>query len=128
MTQSHEYKQYDAAWKRVILCTSLWSRTLGMDGLTIKHRRVDAPPEDGELAATHPQWEYKQASIIWYMPKVAAIDDDELEAAVVHEFVHVLLAPMETWAREQKKCPTQAFEFAVESVTQAILKVAINHG
>lgn len=49
----------------------------------------------GEAIATcSPQWQYQRASIAFNLEEVERLDDGSLEAVVVHELVHVLVAEM----------------------------------
>lgn len=116
---------YDTAWKRVILVTSHWDRVLGVSRFAaVMHRRVNTLPDEpnqGIVAETKSAWEYRQASIIWYVPNVCTIDDEELERIALHEFIHVLIAPME--ARVSDKFHKER-EYAVQCLTDAILKLA----
>lgn len=119
--------RYEDAYNRVLFVTSLWDKTLGVSRVAqVTHRRADILPDEpnqGIVAETKVSWEYRQASIIWYVPNVCTIDDAELERIVVHEFVHVLIAPME--ARVPDKFVKER-EFAVQCLTDAILNVATN--
>lgn len=112
---------YDAAWERVLVATAKWEALLGLDYLSIYHRRIDAladEPHQSIIAETKAQWQYKQASILWYVPNVATIEDDQLEGVVIHEFCHVLLASMECLITPTKH--REACEYAIQNVADAI--------
>lgn len=111
---------FDDAWKRIETMTAKWQDYLDM-GLRITHRRLDTvadEPMQGMVAETKVCWEYRQASILWYVPNVCTIEDDELERIVIHEFLHALLAPIEVRVPDKF---LKEREFAVQSVTDAIL-------
>ena len=72
------------------------------------------------IAETLCNWEYRSASISWFMGKVATLTDVELERAVVHEMTHVLLAPIE---RHVAKRYTEQAEFAVENTARLIMRI-----
>lgn len=114
---------YDEAWARVEQATKAWGHRLGITNVT--HRRIDTVadhPYEGVVAETKGAWEYRQASILWYVPNVCTVDDPELERIVVHEFCHVLMAPMESLVTLQKHYKT--CEYAVQRVADAILRSA----
>lgn len=70
-------------------------------------------------AITDSSWEYRQASITWYLPMIASMSDADLEVCVVHELCHVLLGPI----REHLKASgAKLDELATENVARAILK------
>lgn len=108
-----------AARKRIKGLVSKWHELLGLDvlGISVEHTFLDN--ENGDtIADTTAQWEYRKAHIRWYLPCAISLDDAELETTVVHELVHVLLAPMEHNEDNEEKLN----EFAVETMTLALLK------
>jgi hypothetical protein len=97
---------------------------LAMHWVTIRHRFTTANGEDRVLAETEPDWEYRQASIEWNLGLTLARTDLELRRDIVHELVHVLVAPMEQLIQVgPKSLKVKLCEAAVENVTRAILEV-----
>lgn len=61
---------------------------------------VNAPNADDirTTASATSSWEYRFATLTFYMPKIAELDDEELEDVLVHEIAHLLVAPITaTW-------------------------------
>lgn len=113
-------KEYREQKKRLKKLIDKWHKTLGMGWFHIDmiydRARNDSNPETTAITST--SWQYRKATITWYMPSVADNDDDFLEGIVVHEFVHVLVAPM-MLVDKQEDLPLQ-HEYATESVARAI--------
>lgn len=100
-----------------------WQRLLQLPDVT--HIWVDQPYDadnDGERthADTRCLWQYKSAVVRWYLPTMALLDADAVEATVVHELVHVMVNPMESHVPDRF---VEQREFAVETVTRALLNV-----
>ena len=107
---------------RVQVLTDYWYKQLGMNrlGFHVSHVFVEsfAEAHHSIVAETEYNWEYRDGVIRWYLARIASLTEDELSEAVVHEFVHVILASMESCVKEKH---SKLCEFAVESMTQAIL-------
>jgi hypothetical protein len=71
-------------------------------------------------AETISRWEYRSATINWYLPSLIRCPPDDLELTVVHEYCHILLAPLE--CHMKKSGEGEVSEFTTESVARAILK------
>lgn len=95
-----------------------WQELLGLSHVTIKHTMLGNVHDESPdvVADTKAYWEYRNAEITWYLGKVATLSDETLEGTVVHELVHVLLAPMESHIPEKYN---EQSEFTVENVTRA---------
>ena len=63
-------------------------------------------------------WQYRHATITWFMPAVVDNDDDYLEGIVVHEFTHVLISPL-LLVNGEDDLPLQHV-YATECVARAI--------
>jgi len=76
-----------------------WQKRLGLGHWEIRHVFLDTFDDDQNAddykttAITECRWQYLQAKIKWFLPSAARHDDLELEKVLVHELVHVLLAP-----------------------------------
>lgn len=80
-------------------------------------------------AVTNAQWQYMRARIRFHMPVIAASSDERLFAVVVHEIVHVLLNPLDSFTILSGDDPrandaSKANEYTTETVTRAILSAA----
>lgn len=97
---------------------------LGLDWLDIRLRWNTKMGEASERTAceTITDWEYRQASMDWCLPLVATMTELELRRMVVHEVVHVIVAPMEMQIGNAVLA-NQLCELAVENVTRALLEV-----
>lgn len=97
-----------------------WLDLLEMRWIDVSVQCSDsAHPDDAWTAAdTDAKWEYRQAKITMYLPTIANHDDDDLRDIIVHELVHVLLAPMESLRKDSE---TKVCELAVESTARALI-------
>lgn len=71
-------------------------------------------------AVTLASWEYRTATITWYLPMVACMHRDRIKLCAIHEYVHVLLGPI----KEHIKTTSHALkleELATENVARAIV-------
>lgn len=50
--------------------------------------------ESGAAARCFPDWRYCIATVVFNMPRIAHLDDEELEGIVVHELMHIFLHEM----------------------------------
>jgi hypothetical protein len=93
--------EYAAAKKRVLAIAKKWQKALGLGWWDIEHEwvRGEIVPNSGECdltvhACVHTHWEYGAAVISWPLQTLAALTDSEIERAVVHEFLHILVNEM----------------------------------
>ncbi len=95
---------------------------LEMSWITIVLKFSELTHPDRVVAETVTDFEYRQASIKWYLPTSILEEDTSLRRIVIHEIVHVLVAPMEGLVKESplriKMC-----ELAVENLTRAFCEV-----
>jgi hypothetical protein len=99
-----------------------WADRLGISAWCLINVRFSTDI-DGEriTAECTPDWEYEQAGIKFNLPTCAVMSDERLEAAVVHELVHILTAPME---QKLRKRDALLGELSVEKITKAIIRAA----
>ena len=66
-------------------------------------------------------WEYRQASFIWNLQAIAALNDRDLNETAQHELVHALIAPLwcELSDKQQAKLG-KLNELATENVARAL--------
>lgn len=75
-------------------------------------------------ASTRPHWEYKQASINFYLPTLLGMDLEGLEKLVVHELVHLHLSIMQADVEPSQQDDYQKLvELTTTVVTEAFLWV-----
>lgn len=108
--------------RRLDAANRVWGKRLGFErlGLNVSHAFSTsyADAHHTVVAETEFNWEYRDGKITWYLPRCAAMSDAELAEAIVHELVHCLIASMEANVPAKH---SKTNEFAVETVTQAIL-------
>jgi len=95
-------KPQDRVTKLIKELAPIWQTRLGLDHWEIEHVYLDAyyTDDNGEdfkvTATTESRWQYMQGIIKWYLPSAVRHDDQTLEKVLVHELVHILLAPEQT--------------------------------
>lgn len=113
-------KDYAKQKKRIKKLVEKWHDPMGMGWFHIdmnwdRARKDDVP---NTAARTVSSWQYRNADITWYLPACADNDDDFMENIVVHEFVHILIAPLALVDKETD-LPLQ-HEYATECVARAM--------
>lgn len=107
---------------RVLSIASEVQTWLGLDWLHIVHLFNENDNDEDEMARAVGKWQYRYAEITWNLYTVMAAEDLTLIKTAIHEYVHVLLAPIDKHIPLSKPHVTEANEFAVESVAQAIVR------
>lgn len=111
-------KEYSKQKKRVQGYIDKWFDTLGLGWFRVEmnwcRERKDESPN--VAADTTTQWQYRFSSINWYLPVIAENTDEAVEGIVVHEFAHILIAPIAQTASEELD---QQHEYATESIARA---------
>lgn len=97
-----------------------WEALLDLPGIEVTHRFHETfqDPENADttLAQTVCQWQYREAVIHWYLPNAARQADVDLERAVIHEYVHILNAPIKELCNDEM----ERLELATENVARAL--------
>lgn len=88
-----EYAQQKA---RVEALIEKWAAPLGILWWDVDYHWHRLKDEDspGCAASATTQWQYIQARVNWYLPTIADLSDKDLERAVVHEHLHILVDEM----------------------------------
>lgn len=112
-------KEYKALKKKIEKLVIRWRDRLGLNSYRLHQEwRRNEPTEDQNTGAmTKMRWEYLEADFIWYMPNLVSLTDNELEEVVVHEFCHILLAPL---MHEDTEHGRMVYERVTTTVQRAI--------
>ncbi len=115
-------KEYAETKERLEKYLTKWHALLGMGHYFLKYNYVrETCQRDDDIAAeTSSTWEYRRASITWYMPKLLSLTDEEIENFVVHEFCHVMMSPITQNAPEDH---SEQVELATENFAVALVAV-----
>jgi len=97
-----------------------WEVLLDLPSITVEHVFVPTTrDDDADTAAdTDPKWQYRQATIRWYLPVCASMGREALEAVLVHEYAHVLMGAIND---RLKPGSDEHAEYATENVARALL-------
>lgn len=89
---------YEKLKKRINDLVHEWRHLMKLDRMRINctfDRSYSSEPAGMAALTTMDRWKYLEFDIHWFLPTLAEYDDPEdLEQVVVHELVHVLLAPI----------------------------------
>ena len=98
-----------------------WQSRMDLGHVAITHTYLPAFNEDDHLivAQTNAMWEYRSATVRWWLAGAARLDHREIEDTLVHEYTHILLAPIESKIPDKH---LELKEFAVESVARALMR------
>lgn len=113
-------KQYRDQRKRVRKYFDKWFTTLGLGWYQVDvvwSRTVDEDDRD-TAAKTTWRWQYRTASITFYLPTIAELNDEKLEGVVVHEFAHILTGSM---VQNSPDDNSQLMEYGTEIVARALI-------
>jgi hypothetical protein len=119
-------KQFKAQKRRVKTLIDKWLRPLGLlwwrteIAYHDKAAKSKCLPDHELLFSTDAQWQYRQAWIDAYLPRVAEQSDEDLEYQVVHELCHILVAELQTCPDADKQAHT---EHVVTALAHAFLWV-----
>lgn len=114
-------KEYREQKKRVKKYIDKWFKTLGLGWFSVDMEW--SRERDGETAArTLSSWQYKNATITWFLPLLAQHDDDTVERTVVHEFCHILLSALaQNQSDSNEGLANQINEYTTEVVASAMI-------
>lgn len=97
-------EEYDEQKRRLDELIEQWRAPLGLGWWRIEfvweresyggHRELDEGRFDTRYADTTVLWQYRLAIMRWFLPEVAALDDDQLKEAFFHEAAHIHVAQM----------------------------------
>lgn len=95
-------RQYRKQKKRIQRYIDRWAAPLGMKWWEITYVWHDEPYRDASdgrtpCARTLVDWDYRRATIHFYLPDCKGESDKQTEDMVIHEFMHVLLNEMRQW-------------------------------
>lgn len=113
-------KEYKEQKKRVKKYFDKWHDTLGLGWYQtdINWSRTDDEDQKDTAAPTTWRWQYRSASIAFFLPVLQTLNDDKLEGVIVHEFAHILTGSMVQNAPDDND---QLSEYGVETVARAII-------
>lgn len=113
-------KKYREQRARVEKLWDKWFTSIGMGWWQVDRTFEREHKEDSydTIAETFCNWQYRTANITFYLPVCADVDDDKLEEAIVHEFAHVLLAPLQDFRDDQAR---EITEHTVTTVARSII-------
>ena len=111
--------------QRILSIAAIIETEMDLGWLDIVHKFDPRSGDERVICETHPDWEYRQASLLWNIECCAARTDEELTDTMIHELVHVLIDPL--WSVACKvKGARRLNEFSVECVARAISAVRSN--
>jgi hypothetical protein len=119
-------KEYNELKRKLSKIVRVWSHKMGLGWYRIDIKYVndfayDKNTDTRDVAATtKSDWQYRQALITFYMPKLAPSTDEELIETVVHELAHVLISPIEDFTDDSV---SQMTEYTTTCVANALLWV-----
>lgn len=113
-------KEYREQKRRVQKVWDRWYTPLGMNWWRIDCNWEREREEDSwhTIGKTYCNWEYRTANITFYLPACVDLNDDKLEEAIVHEFVHVLAMPIHDCRDDQAR---EITEHTVTTIARSLI-------
>ena len=113
-------KEYRDQKARVRKYWDKWFSSIGMGWwqIDLNWERDREPDSWNTIGMTHCNWQYRTGDITFYLPACVDLTDDQLEEAVVHEFVHILAMPIHDMRDDQARDIT---EHTVTTIARAII-------
>lgn len=122
MAKARVFNQ-EAQEQRILELADAIEEELGIKSwFQVSHKFSLEIPEERVSAETTADWEYRQATMKWYLAITSSREGDELEATVLHEYIHVLLAPIHKYM-QSGKVMDDLNEYTCETITQVLLNV-----
>lgn len=112
----------EAHRERVETITRGVQADLDLGWIAIKNNFNEEVTDDRVACTTKTDWEYRQAALQWNLPTVARLTDKDIEDIAVHEFIHVLMAPLDEFLPD-KPHVSKLGEFVTESIARVITHV-----
>lgn len=100
-----------------------WSERMGLRWYRIHFEWVreyayhDSKDRHNVGAETKSMWQYREATITFYLEKLAAFTKEEREEVVIHELSHVLVSPIEDLGDDNA---SQMTEYTTTMVAKAV--------
>ncbi len=117
-------KEYTALKAKMKKLSFVWAERLGLSWYRINFEWVrdhayekgsDRRDTAGECSAS---WQYREATVTFYLEKLAAFSDEVIEETIVHELSHVLIAPIQDFSSDNA---SQMTEFTTTMVAKAVM-------
>lgn len=89
-------KEYKLQKARVNKLLNKWYPMMGVNSWRITYQWSQSPCQDAPttVGETNSLWQYKKATITWFLPAMVDIDDDHLQDCVIHELLHLVIDPL----------------------------------
>lgn len=115
-------KEYELQKRRIQALTDKYHRALGFGWYKIDHSYVREMDHDEErqVARTTVSWQYLMAEVVWNIPLVADQSDDELRSIWLHEYAHVLTAPLMQGVDSDNPLAQHLIEYTAETTARAL--------
>lgn len=124
-------EEIDVERQRVKTLFEKWVKRLGLGWWTMTCTySLESPVRDDDrrrkLAECNALWQYLDATITFYLPVTVILTDDELETAVIHELIHVLVNELQQVDEDRQHeervvtTLTMAIEFTVAAVREEV--------
>lgn len=117
-----------AARDRIKEAARVWKQ-LEPPGFTIKHLFIEGAVDTESpdvVCETKCSWEYHTAALRWSLTNTAGLDQEEVDAYLVHELMHVYLGAIEAHLRsdaEDGHWVNVVCEHTVEALSRAFLRL-----
>lgn len=102
------------------------SAILDLPGVMVDHVYVPGfhPTDAFTEATTSCNYEYRKATMTWYLGRLAELGPDEIVLTVLHEYAHILTDPLSRdrhYPEVENKMFTELSELVTENVARALL-------
>lgn len=116
-------KKFNELKKKVEKIATEWRDIMGLHDHRIRFKFLREYDKNRyTVAQVYPLWQYKHHTLEFFMPSVAECEsDEELEEDILHELVHILIAPATGNEVPNSDHQRQMHEYATQCTTYALL-------
>ena len=113
-------KQYEKERRRVRKLWDKWFRPIGLGWWQVDLNWARERDEDEPATAgmTTTNWQYRTASVTFFLPATLELDDEKLEEVVVHELTHILCGPIQDMSSDERR---EITEHTVTTIARSLI-------
>jgi hypothetical protein len=112
-------RDYDALKSKLKAMSHKWADRMGLGWYRLNFEWVRDYNEEvrDRAGQCHSSWQYREATITFYLAKLIGFEDSVIEETVVHELAHCLASPLEDLSSDMA---AQQTEYCTTLIAKAV--------